>query len=168
MKIEKNKVVSVLYDLRKENHESEIVESAKEDTALEFIYGNGMMLPSFESNLKELAKGDKFQFKLGFADAYGAFMEENIVNIPKTAFEVEGKMEEGLLTVDNIIPLQDEKGNKFNGRVMEVMDAEVKIDFNHPMAGQDLYFTGSIFDVRDASAEELEHGHVHGPEGHKH
>lgn len=166
MKIEKNKVVSILYDLRKESHEGELIESVDQSNALQFIFGNGMMLSGFETNLEGLQKDDKFQFKLDYADAYGSFSEENIINIPKSAFEIEGEIEEGLLEVDNVIPLQDEQGNKFNGRVAEIMENEVKIDFNHPLAGQDLYFTGSVFEIREASQEELSHGHVHNHQHH--
>jgi len=80
---------------------------------------------------------------------------------------VDGKVQDGLLVVDNIITMQDNQGNQFAGRVAKIEEETVKMDFNHPMAGQDLYFTGKVVGVRDASPEELDHGHVHG-EGHHH
>jgi len=168
MKIELNKVVSVSYDLRIESHDSEIIESATEEYPLDFIYGVGMMLPKFEEFLSGKAMGEDFQFMLKADEAYGERTDENVVEIPKSAFEIEGTIEDGLLEVGNVIPLQDAEGHHFDGVVDEVLADTVKMDFNHPMAGQDLYFTGKILSVRDASAEELEHGHVHGPDGHHH
>ena len=161
MKIEKNKVVSVTYDLRTEGHEGQIVESATVEQPLRFIYDAGMMLPAFEQNLAGLSEGDTFQFKLSADEAYGQIVPENVIDIPKSAFEIDGKIEDGLLEKDNIIPLQDQQGNRFDGRVEKVNDDTVTMDFNHPMAGKDLYFTGKIIEVRDATPEELDHGHVH-------
>jgi FKBP-type peptidyl-prolyl cis-trans isomerase SlyD len=161
MKIEKHKVVTVTYDLRTESHESQIIESATEERPLSFIFGTEMMLPAFEANLAGKEQGDNFQFMLSSAEAYGEASEKNIIDLPRTAFEVEGKVEEGLLVVDNIISLQDPQGNVFDGRVAEIKGDIVTMDFNHPMAGKDLYFTGRIIGVRDATAEELDHGHVH-------
>ncbi len=161
MNIEKNKVVSVTYDLRTENHESEIVESATAENPLKFIYGAGMMLPKFEENLSEKTKGDSFQFMLKADDAYGQASPENLIEMPKSSFVVDGKLAEDMLVVGNLIPLQDQEGHRFDGVIVEILDETVKLDFNHPMAGQDLYFTGKILEIRDATAEEIDHGHVH-------
>ncbi len=64
--------------------------------------------------------------------------------------------------------MQDQDGNPVDGRVLEIKDATVIMDFNHPLAGQDIHFSGKILDVRDATAEELEHNHVHGEGAHQH
>jgi FKBP-type peptidyl-prolyl cis-trans isomerase SlyD len=64
--------------------------------------------------------------------------------------------------------MQDQNGNPIEGIVLEIRDSNVLMDFNHPLAGQDIYFSGKILDVRDATAEELEHGHVHEEGGHQH
>lgn len=165
MKIEAKKVVSLEYVLRRDSHEGEIVEEVLDNQPMEFIFGTGMMLPAFESNLNGLSANDTFQFKLNSDEAYGEFNEENIVELPKTSFEIEGEIEEGLLEIDNFITLQDQNGNVFDGRVAEVKEETVMIDFNHPMAGQDLYFTGKVLAVRDATAEELSHGHTHSENG---
>ena len=161
MKITKDKVVTLTYDLKKDNHEGSNVETADEDNPLKFIYASGMMLQKFEENIKDLEPNSDFQFKLETKDAYGEYEPKNVTEIPKKAFEVDGKIEDGLLVVNNIIPLQDPDGNQFNGIVKAIEGDNVTMDFNHPMAGQDLYFTGKIIDVRDATKEELEHGHVH-------
>jgi FKBP-type peptidyl-prolyl cis-trans isomerase SlyD len=67
-----------------------------------------------------------------------------------------------------MVPMQDQDGNPMNGVILGFDDTTVQIDFNHPLADQDLNFKGAIVSVRDASAEELDHGHVHGPGGHHH
>ncbi|HEY6161907.1 MAG TPA: peptidylprolyl isomerase, partial [Bacteroidia bacterium] len=67
-----------------------------------------------------------------------------------------------------VLPMVDNKGNHLQGKVTEISLTEVKMDFNHPMAGKDLHFTGEVLEVRDATQEELAHGHVHGPGGHHH
>ncbi len=161
MKIEKNKVVSVTYDLRTEGFDSQIIESATEENPLRFIFESGMMLPAFEEKLAGKEEGETFQFQLSPEEAYGEVNQDNIIDLPKKAFELDGKIEEGLLTVGNIIPMQDENGNQFEGIVAKVEGETVTMDFNHPMAGQTLYFIGKIIEVRDATPEELDHGHVH-------
>jgi len=168
MKIENNKVVSLSYELRTEGFDYELVEKTQEGQPLEFIFGVGMMLPKFEENLKGLKKGDKFQFKIEAVDGYGLSNPENILELPNATFERDGKVEDGLLVKDNVIAMQDNQGNRFNGRVEEVKDDSVVMDFNHPMADKDLYFNGEILDVRDATPEELDHGHVHSGGHHHH
>ena len=83
------------------------------------------------------------------------------MDLPKNIFEVDGKIEEGLLAEGNVIPMQNDDGQKFNGVVVEVKEESVTVDFNHPLAGDDLHFAGNIMEVREATKEEVEHGHVH-------
>ena len=161
MKIENNKVVTLTYDLRKDSHEGDNVETADKENPLKFIYGVGMMLPSFEKQIDGMSTEGDFQFKLEAKEAYGEYEPKKVSEIPIKAFEIDGKIEDGLLVENNIIPLQDPDGNQFNGIVKELKENDVVMDFNHPMAGQDLYFTGKIVEVRDATKEEIEHGHVH-------
>ncbi|HHH55173.1 MAG TPA: peptidylprolyl isomerase, partial [Bacteroidetes bacterium] len=146
----------------------ELVEKTQEGQPLEFIFGVGMMLPQFEENLKGKEKGDKFEFKIEAANGYGLSNPENVIELPNATFERDGKIEDGLLVKDNVIAMQDNQGNRFNGRVEEVKDDSVVMDFNHPMADKDLYFKGEILDVRDATPEELDHGHVHSGGHHHH
>lgn len=161
MTISNEKVVTLVYELRVDNGEGDIVETVKEDKPFVFLYGAGLMLPKFENNLDGLKAGDKFEFTLKCEDAYGLASEEAVMELPKNIFEVEGVIEEGLLEEGNVIPMQNNEGNKFNGVIMEVKDETVTMDFNHPLAGDDLHFEGSIIEVRQASKEEVEHGHVH-------
>jgi FKBP-type peptidyl-prolyl cis-trans isomerase SlyD len=166
MVIETNKVVSVHYTLTEGTAEGQLVESTNGGEPLVFIFGAGMMIPDFEHNLAGKKIGDTFGIPA--ANAYGEYDANALVDVPKSIFEDNGKVPDGLLEVGNMLPLQDQDGNRLNGVVASVGLDTVKVDFNHPMAGVDLYFTGHVEALRDAEAEELAHGHVHGPGGHHH
>jgi len=159
---EKNKVVSIVYELRTGSKEGEVVESLNNENPLTFLFGTGGLLPKFEENLSGLTSGDSFEFELGLEDAYGPVVENAIVHVPQTVFEVDGKIDESLLQVGNMVPMMDSEGRRLNGKIMAIEGDAVKMDFNHPMAGNDLYFKGQVTDVRSATEEELNHGHVHG------
>jgi FKBP-type peptidyl-prolyl cis-trans isomerase SlyD len=78
-----------------------------------------------------------------------------IINVPVSVFEVEGKVDENVCYVGNIVPMMDTSGNPLEGTINEITDTFVRMDFNHPMAGADLWFTGSVLEVREPSADEL-------------
>jgi len=164
MTIEKNKVVSLRYELRLDNPEGELIEEVNIESPFTFIYDNGNMLPKFEAHLNGLKAGDKFEFKLDYNDAYGEHNEDYIVQMPVSLFMIDGKMEEDLLEVGNQIPMQDKDGNQFTAVVVDVKDDVATMDFNHPLAGEDLFFTGEVLSLRDATADELQHGHIHNHE----
>jgi FKBP-type peptidyl-prolyl cis-trans isomerase SlyD len=164
--IEKNKVVTLNYKLT-EAGKSEEIESTYGGQPLMFIFETGTMLPKFEENLKNLNQGDKFNFVLKAADAYGEVIESAITEIPKTAFAQDGKIDEDIIQLGKVLPMQDKDGNRFDGIIVEINDDSIKMDFNHPLAGFDLNFEGEITEVRDATELELEHGHVHA-DGHDH
>jgi FKBP-type peptidyl-prolyl cis-trans isomerase SlyD len=168
MVIEPNKVVSVHYTLTEGNAEGQLVETTNGGEPLAFIFGTGSMIPDFEKNLQGLKSGDKFAFGIKAADAYGEYDETALVEVPKNMFEMDGKIPDGLLEVGNMLPLTDQEGNHFQGMVAWVGLDKVKIDFNHPMAGVDLFFTGHVDGIREADASEIAHGHVHGDGGHQH
>ena len=126
------------------------------------------MIPAFEDNLAGLSVGDTFAFGIEAAQAYGVYDETALVEVPKQIFEQDDKIPDGLLEIGNVLPLQDQEGNRMQGMVAWVGLDNVKLDFNHPMAGVDLFFTGHVEEVRDAEPSELEHGHVHGAGGHHH
>ena len=167
MKIEKDKVVSVSYELKTKGKDGEVVDMAYEESPLNFIYGAGMMLPKFEENLANLDVDSTFDFMLTSEEGYGSRNEENVSDVPKNVFEQNGKIEGDLLDIGNVIPLQDDKGNHFNGKVVSITDDVIKLDFNHPLADEDLYFTGKVISIREATKQEIEHGHIH-EHGHDH
>ena len=168
MIISKNKVVSLTYELKLDNAEGEVVDMADAAQPLVFLYGAGNMLPKFESNLAELKANDDFEFTLSSDDAYCPVIEEAVVELPIDIFMVDGKIDPDMLFVGNVIPMQDNEGRPLDGTVVSISDDKVKMDFNHPMAGKTLHFTGKILELREATAEEISHGHVHGPHGHHH
>lgn len=119
------------------------------------------MLPKFEENLSGLTNGDTYDFHLAAADAYGEKDESAITDLPVNMFEGMDMPE-----VNAVLPLQDNQGNQFRARVTAINDQAVTVDLNHPMAGQNLHFKGTILEVREATQEELAHGHAHGVDGH--
>ncbi len=168
MQIEKNKVVSLTYELKYDSALGETIEVADKRDPLIFLFGNGGMLPRFEENLSKMKSGDHFEFLLSKDDAYGDFTDEAIVELSKDIFLIEGEIDNEMLKPGSFIPMQDQDGHPLQGKVLSVDENNVKMDFNHPMAGKNLHFTGEIVEVRDASDEELSHGHVHGHGGHQH
>lgn len=156
MKIETNKYVIVSYDLHVgENDERELMERATKEVPLEFIFGTNSMLQSFENQLEGKKKGDAFAFTLSPDEAYGDFEEEKILDLPKNIFQVDGEVAEDLLFEGNTIPMMDTEGNQIMGSVVEVKEDVVSMDFNHPLAGETLHFTGNVINVRDATTEEI-------------
>lgn len=162
MVIEDKKVVSLVYELRADSVDGEIIEALTDDRPLTFIYGNGSLLPKFEANINGLKVGDTFDFKLECIDAYGLAVDEAVVDIPKTVFEVDGEFDGEMVQEGAAIPMMDGQGNRLNGVVVSVNDESVTMDFNHPLAGDDLFFKGKVVEVREATEEELHHGHVGG------
>lgn len=155
MKINRNMHVSLSYTLRSESHEGAVVETTQEGQPLEFIYGAGLMLPKFEEAILGLTKGDDFKIEIPHLEGYGPSFEDRVVDLPKNLFEKEGVFDAEMVAVGNILPMMDGSGNRMDGKVLELTDEAVKMDFNHPMAGQDLFFTGAVLDVREVTDEEL-------------
>lgn len=153
MTISKDKMVSVIYEL-KTDPAGEIIEKAVAETPLTFLCGAGQMLEKFEANLMGLKVGETFDFKLETAEAYGEASEQAVIDLPKNIFEVNGEFDAEMIKEGNVVPMQDSSGRRMNGIVLEVADATVKMDFNHPLAGDDLYFKGEVIEVRDATGEE--------------
>ena len=156
MKISANKFVSVIYDLNVgEEDERELMERATVERPLQFIFGTDAMLPAFEKALNGLEIGATFQFTLTPENAYGEYIEENIVDLPKSLFEVEGKFDNEYVKEGNTIPMMDSNGQRLMGSVHEVKDDVVVMDFNHPLAGETLHFSGKVIDVHEPTAEEI-------------
>ena len=155
MKIETNKMVSLIYELRENDSNGRIIENLDESRPLTFIYGTGRLLPVFESNIKSLSTGDLFSFALKSDMAYGERREEMIVDVPRSVFETDGILNEDICSVGNEVPMVDQEGHPMNGIINEITDTIVKMDFNHPMADLDLFFSGKVLNVREATEAEL-------------
>ncbi len=168
MIIENNNVVSVNYLLSKKGSEEKIEETSKEHPFV-FIFGTGGLLEDFETNLRGKKAGDTFDFFIDHKRGYGVRDEQHLVAIPIDAFQAEdGTFDEENVKIGVTLPMVDNDGNRLYGQVMEITAEYVKMDFNHPLAGQDLHFKGEVLEVRAASEDELAHGHVHGEHGHQH
>lgn len=168
MKITKNTVVSMTYILTEGDVQGNLIQEVTKDQPFVTLFGAGGLLPKFENELEGLQAGDSYGFALTSQEGYGEVNPQAVVELDKKIFEVEGKVDEEMLKVGNTIPMQNDQGQPLSGLVKEIKADKVLMDFNHPLAGVNLYFTGEIMDVREATAEELEHGHVHGPGGHQH
>lgn len=159
MKIGEKTFVSLSYELKTGG---EVVETVTAENPLEFVFGAGYLLPAFEKHLAGLSVGDKFAFQLVAADAYGELMPEAIVELPKDVFMIDGQIEEGLLEIGNQLPMSDHEGNRMVGVVKAVNENSVTMDFNHPMAGKDLDFSGTVVGVREATDADLMRGQMAG------
>lgn len=168
MTIDANMVVSLSYKLS--NHKTgDKIEETTADNPMQFLYGVGAIIPEFESNINGKKTGDSFSFAISSENAYGNPSEDQIAMIPIEVFNDEsGKMNTSEIFVGAIVPMSDNQGNHLRGTVLEIDAQNVKMDFNPPLAGIDLFFEGEILEVRPATEEELEHGHAHGPHGHQH
>jgi len=155
MKLENDKFVSLVYTLHEGDKEGRVIETVEEAAPMSFVFGNGRLLPGFEANLAGLEDGAAFDFHLAAADAYGEVREEMVISLPRNIFEDEGVLRSEICYVGNNVPMMDSQGNRMNGIVVEIGDAFVKMDFNHPLAGTDLHFSGRIVGIREATAEEL-------------
>lgn len=155
MKIGKNKMVSLTYDLHYDDAEGEMIEQATSEKPLSFVFGAGLMLPKFESFLEGFEVGNPFEISLQDVDAYGELDENAIVDLPKHLFFIDGEFDDEVIAVGNSVPMMSTSGQRLNGLVMEITDDIVKMDFNHPLAGENLFFKGQITEVREATEEEI-------------
>ncbi len=155
MKLENNRFVSLVYTLHEDGKDGRVIETVEESAPLTFVFGAGRLLPAFEANLAGLEEGAAFDFNLSAADAYGEKREEMVISLPRNIFEDEGVLRSEICYVGNTVPMMDSQGNRMNGMVVEIGDAFVKMDFNHPLAGTDLHFSGRVVGIREATPEEL-------------
>lgn len=160
MKIEKNKYVSLFYELRENDIKGKVLEELDETRPLSFVYGAGRLIAGFESGLSSLSEGDDFSFSVPAIDAYGERREDMIVDVPVSVFQKEGVIDEEICFIGNTIPMSDSQGRRIDGTVNSIGDEFVTMDFNHPMAGCDLHFSGKVMEVREATPEEID-GHKH-------
>lgn len=165
--IEKNKVVTLHYRLKKDDNAGALIEETYNSEPLTFLYGMGAMIPKFEQELAGLKEKDNFSFGINAAEAYGEFDANAIIDLDINIFQVDGKVDETIIFPGARVPMQNAEGHRVDGKVNEITDTHVKMDFNHPLAGQNLFFEGEIVELRDATEEELGHGHLH-KKGHQH
>jgi FKBP-type peptidyl-prolyl cis-trans isomerase SlyD len=161
MEIHKNKVVMIDYTLT--DADGAVLDSSQGEEPLAYIQGTESIIPGLENALEGRAPGEKFTVSIPPAEAYGERDEALLQDVPREVFR--GKEE--LLKVGAHFQAQDDEG-MHSFTIVGVNDEVIRVDGNHPLAGVTLNFDVTVVDVRDASPEELSHGHVHGPNGHGH
>lgn len=149
--------VKVIYDMYVdgENGQEELMERATEEMPLTYIEGIGMMLPAFEQAMADKQVGDSFDFRIPCEKAYGEYDTEEVITLEKDRFEIDGKFDEERVFEGNIIPMTTIDGGIAHAQVVSVDDKGVTLDLNHPLAGENLHFIGSVIEVREATAEEI-------------
>jgi FKBP-type peptidyl-prolyl cis-trans isomerase SlyD len=167
MPIAKNNVVFISYQLAfpDENGQPDVVEIVDEKEPMVFIHGLSGLPEAFEKNLLGLNEGDTFDFSISAEDAYGNVDPNAIIQLPKSIFQAEGQSADDILQIGNFIPMTDDQGNRMQGLVVSIEGETVTMDFNHPLAEKTLMFQGKILKIREATPEEIAHGHVHGEGG---
>ncbi len=167
MPIAKNNVVFISYQLAfpDEDGQPDVVEIVDENEPMVFIHGLSGLPEAFEENLLGLNEGDTFDFSISAEDAYGNVDPNAIIELPKSIFQAEGQNADDILQIGNFIPMTDDQGNRMQGLVVSIEGETVTMDFNHPLAEKTLMFQGKILKIREATPEEIAHGHVHGEGG---
>ncbi len=139
--------VTVQYKLYIDDPSGELVEETSEEQPYEFIIGSGEQFEAFDKHIKGLNVGDSFSFLVECEDAFGLVDEGAISEIPKKSFEHEGKLDDSLFELYNMIPMKDEDGNEFSGVIIGMTEDKIELDFNHPLAGENIWFDGEVIDI---------------------
>jgi FKBP-type peptidyl-prolyl cis-trans isomerase SlyD len=158
MNIENRKVVSFHYTLK--NDQGEEIESSQErGQPMVYLHGAGNIIPGLEKAMRGKVAGDQFEVTVEPAEAYGERNDSAVQRISAKHFGAGQRLEPGQLVM-----LNTQQGPR-QVTVLKVGRFNIDVDANHPLAGQSLTFDVEVTDVRDATAEEISHGHVHGPGG---
>ena len=157
MQITKNKVVAIDYKLT--NDEGEVLDTSEGQEPLAYLHGVGGIIPGLERELEGKQVGDQLQVAVKPADGYGDRNAELEQKVPRDDFEGADDLEVGMQ-----FQVESEAGPTVV-TVIEIDDEVITIDGNHPMAGINLNFDVTIREVREATSDELSHGHVHGMGG---
>lgn len=160
MRVAKNCVVSFHYDLA--DGEGQPIESSRGRAPLAVLHGFGNVIPGVEAALADRQAGERFQVVVPPDQAYGEYREQHTQRVPKKYFAQPQRLKPGMQA-----SLSTQEGPRVV-TVLKVGESVVDVDLNHPMAGKTLRFDIEITDVRQASEEELAHGHAHEPGGHAH
>lgn len=161
MAIEQNKVVTMNFTLK--DDEGNVLDSTEKGGPFSYISGNNMVLPKLEDTVGGMLIGSKKNLKLEAKDGYGKYNEDALQVVGKENFPEDFVLEVGMEYMAS-----GPDGVQMPFTICNIDGEEITIDFNHPLAGKNLNFDIELLNVRDATAEELSHGHVHGTGGHHH
>ncbi len=160
MKIADNHVVTLNYILT--DNDGEVIDQAQ-DSSFVYLHGAQNIIPGLEKEVADKSVGDKFTVKVSPEDGYGLRDDSRVESVPRDMFPEDQKIDPGM-----VFHAEGPNGESITVTVMEITDEFVKIDSNHALAGIELNFDVEVMAIRDAEAVELDHGHVHGPDGHHH
>jgi len=160
MEVTKDRVVTIAYTLKDDS--GQVLDSSENHGDLEYLHGHQNIIPGLEKALDDKAVGETLSVSIEPADAYGERNEEMIQTVPRSMFQGVDEIEPGMR-----FQAQTEGGVTVV-TIKDVNGDEITLDGNHELAGETLHFDVEVKDVRPASEEEIEHGHVHGPDGHEH
>ena len=157
--VENGQVVSMEYTLRVDG---EVLDSSDEAGPLQFLAGRDNIVPGLEREMLGMKIGESKEVVVPPVDGYGVFDAEAFADVARGQFPADVPLEEGLE-----LHVTDEDGNHQMARIDSFDEETVRLDFNHPLAGAELHFSVKVVALREPTAEELDHGHVH-EEGHPH
>lgn len=161
MPLKQNQVVTVYYNLTDENGET--LDSANQERPFSFLSGQNQILPKLEEEIGNMLIGSRKTVVLAPEDAYGEYQADSVQVVDRSNFPEGTQIEEGMEFIANT-----PDGHQMPFIVKQIDGNNITLDFNHPLAGATLNFDIELVNIRDASAEELAHGHVHGAGGHHH
>ena len=155
-----HRVVSIHYTLT--DDKGAVIDSSRGSEPLQYLEGAGNIIPGLEKEVAQMKLGDKKNVKIPAKDAYGEKREDMLLEVPRTQFPPDMKLKVG----DRFRGGAEDHAPVFT--VLALEGDKVKLDGNHPLAGQDLNFEVEVTEMRAATAEEKSHGHAHGAHGHHH
>jgi FKBP-type peptidyl-prolyl cis-trans isomerase SlyD len=160
MNVEKDRVITISYTLKDQN--GTVLDSSGDNGDFAYLHGHQNIVPGLENALEGKNTGDSVDATVEPAEGYGERNDQLVFRVPRD------KMPDEELTIGTQFAAQDKEGNQQIVTLVDVGDEEVTLDANHPLAGETLHFNVTVNDIRDASTEELEHGHVHTGDDHQH
>ncbi len=160
MVVAKQKVVQIHYELK--NKDGQVMDSSAGRDPLVYIHGMGNLIPGLEAELEGKEKGAKLLAVIPPEQAYGEPNDNKIIVVSKSGFQGTEELQAGMQ-----VQLDTDQGPAM-AVITKIEGESVTLDANHPLAGETLYFDVEVVEIRDADAEEVSHGHVHGPGGHHH
>ena len=159
--VAKDTVVSFHYTLTDKN--GEVLDSSKGSDPLVYLHGYHQIVIGLENALVGKTAGAAFKVTVDPAEGYGVRRDEMVITLPRTQGNLPADIEVGY-----VVELVSPEGDEIPARVVKLTDSDITLDANHPLAGETLHFDIELTGVRKATAEEISHGHVHGPGGHHH
>ena len=159
--VAKDTVVTFHYTLTDKG--GQVLDSSQGNEPLVYLHGYSQIVPGLENALVGKSAGSAFKVSVEPAEGYGERNEQMVVTLPRTQGNLPADIEVGF-----VVELVSPEGDEIPARVVKLTEEDITLDANHPLAGETLYFDIELTNVRTATKEEIEHGHVHGPGGHHH